>query len=305
MLSNSEVIKQSLALHLFFARIMKEHAFFLEIGFSPKDKGLIQQANDFKKRFELILIEAVSLSGDVVHPAVLESGEVITPFTLKAEMSSSYFTGVGINTNITEAEIGLKGNSSKVCDLILEQKVKVLNHKVVSVVMSFISFKDKVLSDMVSCSIFTTNYPTLLEHVIEEAKFYLHMIQRLQACEEIVSVQQTYALEGFWNHVMADHATIIRLLLDPSEHLLIDGAEFFEEAYKDLSMALKEIEKQGKSGEQLTCQTALVTKGIQDFKSQATQGILECKIKSIMIPLLADHVLREANHYLRILTAIK
>lgn len=31
------------------------------------------------------------------------------------------------------------------------------------------------------------------------------------------------------------------------------------------------------------------------------EGILTCKIKSIIIPLLADHVLREANHFIRIL----
>ena len=43
------------------------------------------------------------------------------------------------------------------------------------------------------------------------------------------------------------------------------------------------------------------TKQIRDFKEQATKGLLECKIKSIIIPLLGDHVLREANHYLRLL----
>ncbi len=32
MLSSSEFLKQSLGLHLFFTRIMKEHSFFLEIA---------------------------------------------------------------------------------------------------------------------------------------------------------------------------------------------------------------------------------------------------------------------------------
>ena len=40
-----------------------------------------------------------------------------------------------------------------------------------------------------------------------------------------------------------------------------------------------------------------------DFKKAATKGILGCEIKSIILPLLSDHVLREANHYLRILEA--
>ena len=43
------------------------------------------------------------------------------------------------------------------------------------------------------------------------------------------------------------------------------------------------------------------TTEIRKFKAQGTQGLVECKIKSIIIPLLADHTLREANHYLRLL----
>lgn len=40
---------------------------------------------------------------------------------------------------------------------------------------------------------------------------------------------------------------------------------------------------------------------IRDFKAAGAEGLLNCEIKSIILPLLADHVLREANHYIRIL----
>lgn len=39
----------------------------------------------------------------------------------------------------------------------------------------------------------------------------------------------------------------------------------------------------------------------REFKEAGTEGILSCSIASIILPLLADHVLREANHYIRIL----
>ena len=39
----------------------------------------------------------------------------------------------------------------------------------------------------------------------------------------------------------------------------------------------------------------------RDFKTASVQGIQQCKIRSTILPLLADHVLREANHYVRIL----
>ncbi|NLL30313.1 MAG: DUF2935 domain-containing protein, partial [Clostridiales bacterium] len=43
------------------------------------------------------------------------------------------------------------------------------------------------------------------------------------------------------------------------------------------------------------------TKDIRNFKKAGTIGLLNCDIRSIIIPLLGDHVLREANHYLRLL----
>lgn len=39
----------------------------------------------------------------------------------------------------------------------------------------------------------------------------------------------------------------------------------------------------------------------KDFKTAGVQGITDCKIRSLILPLLADHVSREANHYIRLL----
>ena len=43
------------------------------------------------------------------------------------------------------------------------------------------------------------------------------------------------------------------------------------------------------------------TMKFRDFKAAGTEGIEQCKIRSVILPLLADHVLREANHYIRLL----
>ena len=44
------------------------------------------------------------------------------------------------------------------------------------------------------------------------------------------------------------------------------------------------------------------TRKLKQYKADIVTGLLQCKIKSIIPPLLADHVLREANHYLRIMS---
>lgn len=56
------------------------------------------------------------------------------------------------------------------------------------------------------------------------------------------------------------------------------------------------------TAEEQILQTSLyATEEIRSFKTKATEGLLACRIKSIIPPLLADHVLREANHYLRLM----
>ena len=45
----------SIETHLFFARIMREHALFLEAGFPCKDESWIKQADFFREEFEKLL----------------------------------------------------------------------------------------------------------------------------------------------------------------------------------------------------------------------------------------------------------
>jgi len=301
MLSSIEFIKQSLGLHLFFARIMKEHSFFLEAGFTPRDTSFTQQADTFRREFDGLLGEAVSLSNGVVNPGVLQSGEVITPYTLKAEMATSYFTGVQIPTELTQAEAGLMGGGFIVFNPMLEQRVSMLNQRAMGLIAALIQFKTKVLSNVLSCKMFTFNYPLLVTHIIREAELYLLTVKRLQNREEISLEREAYEQEFFWNRQMAEHAKFIRGLLDPTENNLISQANDFGNEFDQLTAEAKAAMDMTTPFAKVTDDSLKATQALQNFKVQGTQGILSCKIKSIIIPLLGDHVLREANHYLRLL----
>ncbi|MBD5644952.1 DUF2935 domain-containing protein [Clostridium botulinum] len=301
MLSRHEFIRQSLELHLFFGRIMKEHSFFLQIGFTPKDSRLMQQANAFRMEFDRLLADAICLSNGVVSNSVLQSGEVVTPFTLKAEMASAYFTGVNIPTRLTEAEEGLMGDTSTKVNPMLEEKVSMLNQRAMGLTRALAQFKTKILSDVICCRIFTVNYPLLIDHILREAKFYFQLVRRLQNREEIDLEKEAYEQETFWNRIMAEHSKFIRGLLDPTEDELIKTANNFGNEFDKLTKEAKEAMDNSMAIAKVTDDSLKATKEIKNFKAQGTQGLIECKIKSIIIPLLGDHTLREANHYLRLL----
>jgi hypothetical protein len=309
MITSTQFIKQSLAVHLFFARIMKEHSFFLEIGFTPKDYNLMNQADSFRKSFDALLADAVVLSNGVVDQDVLQSGEVITPYTLKAEMASSYYTGIPLQTGITQSEAGLAGgnmgDSRGLEQSGLEQKVYALNSNAISLIQSLIQFKNVILSNVLSCNLFTVNYPLLIDHILREAKLYLSMIQKLQSREEINPEKEAYQQEVFWNRIMAEHSKFIRGLLDPTENDLIVKANNFGNEFDQLTNEAQMAMDKTLPLAKVTADSLAATKQIKEFKTAGTQGILECKIKSIIVPLLGDHTLREANHFLRLLNTFE
>lgn len=301
MLSNTEYIKQSLGLHLFFARIMKEYSFFLEVSFTPRDSNFTQEADDFRREFDKILGEAISLSNGVVNPEVLKSGEVVTPFTMNAEMATIYFTGIQIPTQLTQAEAGLAGSNTATIDPALERYVSALNNRAIKATTALIQFKSNILNNVLSCTMFTFNYPLLIKHIIREAELYVQQLKRLQNREEINLEREAYEMEFFWNRQMAEHAKFIRGLLDPTENDLIEQANNFGKEFDLLTEKAKAAMDATLHHVNVTAESLKATENLRDFKSQGTQGILQCKVKSIIIPLLGDHVLREANHYLRLL----
>lgn len=287
-------ISQSLELHLFFGRIMKEHSLFLKAGFTPVNSNFSAKAEYFKNEFEKLLCHAINLSSGKISCNVLNSGEIVTEFTLKAERQTEKLTGIPINSFITKRELGL----GEVKGSILQNefcRVKALNKKALKLLQGLIYLKEEILENVLSCRMFTMNYPLLIEHILREAKLYRKYLQMLEENGEICreSMKET---ECFWNQIMMEHALFIRGLLDPSEEKLINSADTFAKDYSDL---LKKCNNaQNKT---LNMDSMAETKKFRDFKTAGAKGIESCQIRSLILPLLADHVLREANHFIRIL----
>ncbi len=294
-----DYIVDSLELHLFFARIMKEHAFFLKVGFLPPNADLAKDSEQLMRSFEALLSRAIMLSDHAVRCCVLDSGELFTAFTDCAERQTQCFTGTFINRRLTARAMQLKGLACS-GDLCVTQtlinQVRQLNRDGLQLANRIIAFKENLLCKVGSCELFTTNYPLLIEHILREARLYRDHIRRLEGLDDC-SCQELRDSELFWNQIMMEHALFIRGLLDPSEEALICTANDFAGDYKRLLEASAAAnDRVMRSGNAL-----VLTQKFRDFKRAGVEGIEDCKIRSIILPLLADHVLREANHYIRLL----
>lgn len=295
---NEQYVVQSLELHLFFARIMKEHSFFLKAGFTPVDESFAKEAEFYKNEFEKLLSCAVSCSSRIISCNTLDSGELFTEFTPLAEIKTERFTGISICKSITVNEQRLCCSSQRQIDRKLFQKVHGFNQMALRLLGGLISFKERILDRVLKCQMFTLNYPLLIEHIIREAKLYQNHVRCLET-KGHMDVQSERQIEQFWNRIMMEHALFIRGLLDPSENELIDTADEFAKDYQRLLQ--KCCEAQDRAFAETRSDVLAETEKFRDFKAAGAKGIQDCKIRSIILPLLADHVLREANHYIRLL----
>ena len=238
MMMNQNYIRQSLELHLFFARIMKEHAFFLQVSFTPKFNEYSEKADIFRTEFDQLLEDVVQISDGVVGRDVLSSGEVVTPYTMDAEKATVYYTGVLIPVDITAAENELTSRDGASPIPNMGQMVYEINQRAMKLINALIEFKSDVLANVLSCNMFTNNYPQLIEHIIREAEMYLMMTKQLQEGANTDMMNDEVEQEMFWNNIMAEHAKFIRGLLDPTEVDLIKAAENFGIKFDDLNNQL-------------------------------------------------------------------
>jgi hypothetical protein len=170
------------------------------------------------------------------------------------------------------------------------------------------AFKRKVLGLILTCQLpGANNFPLLLDHTSREANYFRNRLAelnmgRLEPLPDAIIDENVFFLR-----IMADHAKFISHLLDPSERQLVEQARNFSHDFDQLLFQAKDLESMRPQSEtvpilgQFLGQNRVSVKSLRDFKKTARDLIEACKIKSIIHPLLADHVFREAERFLTII----
>jgi hypothetical protein len=147
-------------------------------------------------------------------------------------------------------------------------------------VKKFVDFKHKLRDEQAAGKLKSLVWPTFADHTAREAEHFMARLDRFSRGE--VSIDQKDAV-AFWSEIMGEHADFVAHLLDPKEMELIKKAMATSEAFKKLP------------AEQTAKEAAMkAVDEIIDFKVAAEKGIQTGQIKSIIHPVLADHVRREA-----------
>lgn len=186
--------------------------------------------------------------------------------------------------------------------------IKRFNEEVHTATSYISAFKRKVLGLILTCQLpGANNFPLLVDHVSGEANYFRNRLAELNTGQLEPLADAIIDENVFFLRIMADHAKFISHLLDPSERQLVEQANNFSQEFDTLLYQARDLESMRPQSQtvplldQFLDQNRVSVKSLRDFKKTAKDLIDACRIKSIIHPLLADHVFREAEHFLVII----
>jgi hypothetical protein len=159
-----------------------------------------------------------------------------------------------------------------------------LNHSTVELVKPFADWKHRLGQAQATGKIRSLVWHDFFEHTALEAERFM---RRLQTFSRGVAELDRGEVVDFWSKIMEDHSEFIAHLLDPQEKTLIAAARKSADLFSTLRV-------EHKTNPNAKAKALAEGQAIVAFKTVATKGIEESKIKSIIHPALADHVRREA-----------
>lgn len=186
--------------------------------------------------------------------------------------------------------------------------IKRFNEEVHTATSYIWAFKRKILGLILTCQLpGANNFPLLVDHVSREANYFRNRLSELNTGQLEPLPDAIIDENVFFLRIMADHAKFISHLLDPSERQLVEQANNFSQEFDTLLFQAQDLESMRPQSQTLPLldqfldQNRVSVKSLRDFKKTARDLIDACRIKSIIHPLLADHVFREAEHFLVII----
>ena len=154
------------------------------------------------------------------------------------------------------------------------------NRPTIELVRRFLDAKRMMEKEQEAGRLKSLAWPTFFEHVALEGERFANRLEKFS--QGRVEMDRSEVV-GFWSRIMADHGDFVAHLLDPEEKALIQKA-------MQAAGQWRAVKSGGGSKDKVKDSLdSFIT-----FKKTAQAGVEAGQIKSIIHPLLADHVLREA-----------
>lgn len=287
-----DFVRRSLEENRFWLRIMKEHSLFLSEGFSRRDNDLIRIANQFFDLFDRLLARARAFG--------LASPEAVRRFNLE----------------VIDAVRDLRNFKQEVLMRIILCRIQGFNlpllvdhiRREAEYFIAQLTRLNEGIDEPIEASIARENV-FWLRIMADHSKFIRNLLDPSE--RRLVNAADQFSDQ--FDQLLAQARDLESMVQGFSPVLVIVGGHLLD---KPTLVRLQEDEERALEQRCLVEETPPVlarfneeamqaATEIRDFKRTATQLLSNCRTLSVINPLLADHVTREAERFLEVLARLE
>lgn len=288
----ADFAQRSLTENRFWLRIMKEHALFLSEGFSRRDTKLIAEANRFFQLFHKLLTEAMHFTDP--------SAEKMFKFNQGVIRSVAEFRNF-------KQELLTQIILCRVSGFNLPLLVDHIRREA-EFFVAVLSRLNEGIDEPIAAEIVRENV-FWLRIMADHSRF----IQSLLDPSERRLVQKAQEFAQEFDQLLAQARDLDSMIKGASPVLVVVGGHFLD---RPTILRLKEKEDREREGRSLLAvpppvlqrvnqEAIAAAREIREFKATALVLLRQCKALSVINPLLADHVTREAEKCISVLTDLE
>jgi len=191
-----------------------------------------------------------------------------------------------------------------------EKKFAELIAESIDSLKEFLRYKQLLLGWSLTNKLGSALPPLFFDHVIREAEYFMAILEKLHASKKLAVVK---ALEAdFWLRLMTEHTKFIGSRIDPSERSLLDVVTGYQAEFDNLSMQARDYVSflahkpmELPAFDRFLQDSRGATVRLRDFKQAIHEMIVQNRMLSTIPAVLADHVRREADHFLLVLSMME
>lgn len=291
----AEFIGRSLEENRFWLRIMKEHALFLSEGFSRRDNPLVAQANRFFEEFDQLLREASALQP--------RRAEDVLEFNERVIVRVADFRNF-------KQEVLIKMILGRIQSFNFPLLIDHIRREA-EYFITTLTRLNRGIDEPVDAAIVRENV-FWLRIMADHSRFIQHLLDPSE--RGLIAAAGQFAQE--FDRLLAQARDLESMVQGASPVLIIVGGHLLDEVSlvriheaeerrreEDERRAL--IEPPPPALARLTGDARRAAEEIRDFKRTAQTLVAESRALSLINPLLADHVRREAEKFLQVLALLE
>lgn len=281
-------IVQSLRETWFWAEVFRDHSMFIFDGLAPDQGQLIHTAQFFKERLTSLAQEAqaAARSAGIAGPA---GAKVLADGPDQALLS------------------GLQGH-----ELVRhEQAAQALNRSLSETLPGLYEFKQELLQRKLDCKVTLNLGPALIAHMINELEESARVLGHMRDGAPLPPSMEALHHHLIWLPDASGHAIALHNGMDGVERDYREMTQRFADIFNGMHIKALELYSMLRVAPRMVGALRRLNKDsvaeiavFRDFLAELREHLEGCEIMGTLMPLLADHMLREELYYMEKIMSI-